>query len=280
MQGTRNPYINDDGKPTLKKSVVAFIDILGFKDLSKGVANQADSGELLQTVHSALKEARQHIDPDTSKTIGEQYLGQDFSAISAFTDNIVIGHPIDTDGEMELGSIFDDLSRFQLKMALKGYFVRGAIAVGDLYMDEFVVFGGGLVEAYEGESILAFNPRIVLTRSAMEFVDLHLLYYGSMPHAPQNIDLLKDSDDNYFVSYLEAVIGADDGQIDSLSLNAHKERIESKLIEYRKQPKIWNKYFWAATYHNYFCALRPATTTFRVNTSDLTIRPVKIIPND
>ena len=54
----------------------------------------------------------------------------------AFTDNIVIGYPIRGrgDAESELVTIFRNLSYFQMKLTMDGFFVRGAIAVGELYM--------------------------------------------------------------------------------------------------------------------------------------------------
>ncbi|MFP3472632.1 hypothetical protein R0J90_21490, partial [Micrococcus sp. SIMBA_144] len=43
----------------------------------------------------------------------------------AFTDNIVLAYPRHEDGEGQLGNIITSISEFQLKMTLKGYFVRG-----------------------------------------------------------------------------------------------------------------------------------------------------------
>lgn len=74
----------------------------------------------------------------------------------------MIGYPIHTDGEIELGNAFSDLSYFQMIMSMEGFFIRGGIAIGDLYMDEITVFGSGLMEAYQAETTLARDPRIVL----------------------------------------------------------------------------------------------------------------------
>src|SRR5437879_6285601 len=112
--------------------------------------------------------------------------------------NIVMGWPIRSDGEAELGSAFSALSWFQFEMVNAGYFIRGAISVGNVYLDDIAVVGGGLIEVYEGESSLARDPRIILTKSAMEAVKEHLNYYGAASgggsHAPQNRELLKDAD--------------------------------------------------------------------------------------
>ncbi|MGE4489781.1 MAG: hypothetical protein AB7E95_09590 [Kiritimatiellales bacterium] len=182
-------------------------------------------------------------------------MAKDDFAFRAFTDNIVIGYPIVDDGEIELGTIYRVLASVQTLMAIKGFFIRGAVSIGDLYMDDIVVFGNGLVQAYKGEQELARDPRIVLSPSAMRYVDHHLKYYGNRPHAPQNTHLFKDADGQYFINYLDATIEDEDGSdaIDRDIIYAHKEVIEKKLARYAKVPAIWSKYMWSARYHNFFC---------------------------
>lgn len=136
---------------------------------------------------------------------------------------------------------------------MEDFFVRGAIAIGDLYMDDITVFGGGLIEAYEAERTLARDLRIVLAPSAQSAVNEHLEYYGRGSHAPQNQDLLRDSDGQFFVNYLDTLIPAVDYFYEK-ELSAHKARIEEKLALYKSRPPIWAKYLWAANCHNFFVA--------------------------
>ena len=68
--------------------------------------------------------------------------------IKIFTDNFVLGHPwFDEYGESELGNIFDAIAHIQLTFALSNIFIRGGIAMSDLYMDENIVLGPALIEA-------------------------------------------------------------------------------------------------------------------------------------
>src|SRR5687767_5770696 len=94
----------------------------------------------------------------------------DLYALMPLTNHIVIGWRVPDDAQAELPAAFCDLAAFQLRMAMEGYFIRGAIAVGDAYVDEIAVFGEALIEAYEGESRLARDPRIILTESAVNSV--------------------------------------------------------------------------------------------------------------
>lgn len=273
---SRNPYRREDGVPLLRKSVVAFIDILGYTDLVYRASKQNQSQQLLLTLHSALQKARKHVDPeqmtDFVRTVGKE----DFFAFRAFTDNIVLGHPVLDDAESELGHVFFQLSYFQMIMTMEGFFVRGGIGIGDLYMDDITVFGNGLIDAHDAENTLARNPRIVLAPSAHQAVDQHLKYYATSDYAPQSNALLKDADGQYFLDYMTTLI-REDGGIFKNELERHKERIEEKLAKHRSSPPIWSKYLWSATYHNYFCdCFRGEGEEARINTEELVLKPVRL----
>lgn len=275
---SRNPYVESDGTPKLRRSVVAFIDILGYMDLVKSTTSN-DRQALLARLHKALNLSRQQVDPNHSDDTLQKLRDKDFSAFRAFTDNIVIGQPIRDDGEIELGSVFDSVSYFQMLMTMEGFFVRGAIAIGDLYMDDIAVFGAGLIEAYEAETTLARDPRIVLSPSAQVAVNRHLEYYGRGAHAPQNRDLLRDSDGQYFVNYLDTLI-PEDGYFYEQELAAHKARIEEKLVLLRSRPSVWTKYLWAANYHNYWCDQNSCVdSSMKIDTENFQLMPARLVPD-
>jgi hypothetical protein len=149
------------------------------------------------------------------------------------------------------------LQMFQLTMIEAGFFLRGGVAVGDLYVDRDIVFGAGLLEAVQAEKSQARDPRIVLAPSAVEAVDLHLGAYENPDSAPHNRELVRDADGQVFVNYLDAVLIAEQEHGPFFdSLLAHKREVERGLETHRANPRIWSKYQWCATYHNYFCSLR------------------------
>jgi hypothetical protein len=214
MADDRNPYINDGGQPQLRASVVAFVDILGYQALIREAHQRGTAQSLLIQLHEALIAAYAHLSENDidGNRIPRSYLRteRDLFKIRTFTDNIVIGYPIWDDAERELGSIFSDLAFFQLEMVTRGFFVRGAIAIGDLYMDDITVFGQGFLDAYDGESTKARDPRIILTTSAQESVMAHVKYYSYPSHSPQARDLYRDADSQFFLNYLEAVLIAEE----------------------------------------------------------------------
>lgn len=253
---SRNPYIIDGQEPTLRESVFVFMDILGYSDLISKSQQEGSQQDSLRDLHNALSASRCGLEdmdyPDEIQKLGEK----DFYALKAFTDNVVIGWPVHSDAEIEFDRAFSRLATFQFKMAVRGYFVRGAISVAPVYVDEVVVFGDALTQAYEGESKLARDPRIILTESAVRVTKQHLTHYSQPSYAPQIRDILKDTDGQWFLNYLDTILIAEHEQGPFYEeFIQHKIAIEKKLAEHVANPIIWAKYVWVAGYHNYFCEL-------------------------
>jgi hypothetical protein len=255
MEQSRNPYVKDGEGPQLKNSVVVFMDILGYREMAENAASAGTEPELLLRLHSTLESGQKFLKGDlTLPKLGLK----DFYAVKAFTDNIVIGWPISRDAESELGSAFSKLSYFQFNLALAGFFIRGGLSIGPLYMDDIAVFGRGLNEAYDAEARLARDPRIVLASSAEEAVKTHMRYYTEPDYSPQSRDLYRDSDGKVFLNYLDSILIAEDENGPFYDeLLKHKEVVERALSEHKGNPMIWSKYAWAANYHNYFCEQHP-----------------------
>jgi hypothetical protein len=281
---SRNPYETDGAAPSLQRSVFVFMDILGYADQIKSAEQAGTQQELLGRLHQALSEARSWLEskyediPEMAKL-----LPKDFYALKAFTDNIVIGWPIRSDAEIETGSAFSKVADFQFVMATKGFFVRGALSIGDAYIDDIVVFGDALTQAYIGESKLARDPRIILMESAVSAVKQHLQYYSSSNWAPQVRVLLRDSDGQWFVNYLDCLLIAEDEAGPFYDeLLSHKAAVEEKLNVHKNNPPIFSKYAWVAGYHNYFCDMHPNffTDEYKINAELFKASPKLITDTD
>jgi hypothetical protein len=140
-------------------------------------------------------------------------------------------------------------------MAVRGFFVRGAVTVGDLHVGDDIVFGPAILEAHLLESTVARDPRVILSPGMMQLVEKHLKYYGDPRESPQNAFIFRDADGQAFLNYLGTTIGEEyEGDVaDWATVLKHKEAIEQKLEDFHSVPKIWAKYNWVASYHNYFC---------------------------
>lgn len=125
----QNPYKSDSGGLLLRKSVVAYVDILGYLEQVKRAIKADKKMELLMDLREAYDETYNHIKDQSHIHFSELGTKPHWS-VKGFTDNIVIGYPIFQDAEVELGTIMSNLAFFQLMMITHGFFVRGGIAIG------------------------------------------------------------------------------------------------------------------------------------------------------
>jgi hypothetical protein len=247
------PYQSTSGPPAVRESVTVFLDVLGYRDVMAATTTMDEANAELRKLRQALDNAGQHV--AGKSTVDEE---MEFWRTRTFTDNIVIGYPtLDPHAlaEPELGSIFWHLALFQLEMIRAGYFLRGGIAVGELFMDDEIVFGKALLEAYDAERNRARDPRIVLAPSAELLVERHLEWYSHKSFAPHNHALLRDADGSLFVNYLDQTVlmAVNEAGPFLEELTMHRDRVTEKLQRYRGDPRVWSKYEWAARYHNFFC---------------------------
>jgi len=234
------------GKPVHRLSYCTFLDVLGFSERIRASYKDGSANKLLESFHKIL-----------ARSIAELKKSTDESMLyfKSFTDNVVLAHPrFSDDMESEFGFILWAINEYQFQMALKGFFIRGGLAVDQLFMDENSVYGAALLEAYRLESKVAVNPVVVLCDNTMKLVDKHLTYYSGEV-APQLRDVLKGPDGRYFLNYLtECIIEGDDREyLDDKSLRRHKKQIEAALKVYAAVPTVFSKFAWLAAYHNYFC---------------------------
>jgi len=284
VNNKRNPYINAKGQRELKKSIVAFVDILGFKELVINAKNEGRSKNLFDSFYNALSTWSNHI-KDMNNMASDVSFSQkkDTYIIRIFTDCILIGSPIKIsknkytiEGENELWEILSILYIFQLEMVSHGYFVRGAISVDELYMDDVIIYGNGIIDAYEAESKQAKFPRIILTKSAESmFLEINKGFVAKQSENYLNQYLNKDSDGYLFLNYLESIkIGDSDFQFTE-HLEKHQNMIKKNLRKHNSTPHLLEKYIWAANYHNFFCNQPPSYEKYIIDLTEYQMNVMK-----
>ena len=260
LDSIKNPYIAEDRVPRMRKSIVAFIDILGFKALISG----SEAEDALVKVKEAIGVSSKRL-----KKVYPTINDCDAWVVKMFSDNVAIGFPviIRDEGIAEMGIICSRLEEFQYRMISHGFFVRGAVEIGELYMDDEIVFGKALLDAYEAEKSSAVNPRIILGPTAKKEVKRFIDKFG-YTHSP---GYLTDTDSHLFLNYLDSVVleFKEECGRDLKKLFIHKEQVESKLHEFSNKPSVLSKYAWTANYHNYFCDLNRFDPKYKVDSASL-----------
>ena len=142
--------------PRYERRVVVFCDILGWRNHILAAGARAEQIGALRRVILQL-----------SRTI--KLRGRLNIKVSTFSDNIAVTQEV---GEMT-PMLVQQMANFQLASAMRGFFLRGGITIGDVVHDEETVFGPGLNRAYELESTVAKSARIVLDSETLKgFGDL------------------------------------------------------------------------------------------------------------
>jgi len=103
-------------------------------------------------------------------------------AISAFSDNIVFSFPASALTQVGAGQVVfylgNEIAKICTLAMELGCLIRGGISFGPLHHAGGVLFGKGLVEAYELESKFANYPRIILSGEAERRLGLHPYLYS------------------------------------------------------------------------------------------------------
>ncbi|WP_416242652.1 hypothetical protein ACLSSQ_10595 [Azospira sp. APE16] len=236
----------ENGQPVHRLSYCAFLDVLGFSARIRASYKDKTANKLLRQFHAIFERRINRLKSEVDESL---------LYFKSFSDNVLLAHPrFSHDMESEFGFILWSISEYQFEMALQGFFIRGGLSVGNLFVDDNSVYGEALIDAYELESKVAVNPIVVLCDNTMKFVDHHIgYYYGES--SPQVRHVLVNADGRYFINYLsECILETDDGEeLHADSLHKHKEQIELALSLYADQAAVFAKFSWLSAYHNYFC---------------------------
>jgi len=221
------------------------MDVLGFNELVT-VDNQ---DVLLDQFYAVISEQVKFLNThwESSESPPE---------IKVFTDNIVVGYPYLSDDDREFYDLISVVADYQLAMSLKGFFIRGGVSIGELFIDKYTVYGSALLDAYGLESKSARDPRIILSEKVRELIETYReKVYENGHDFPYKKSILIDIDGLAYINYLGRAVDENSRQkiINWQLIQKHKSKVEENLTKYKSNTNIWSKYHWLASYHNYFC---------------------------
>lgn len=174
--------------------IIAYIDFLGVKKIMQ---NQDKNYDFLQIIQFLLNRTELVAD-----VIHHQNSIKPFE-VKIFSDNIVIAQKIEDEllGEQIIGVINIVWSLQFWALVQFGLFLRGGITVGELFINKDIVWGTGLIEAYNMENRLAVFPRVIVSKTV-------LARYNESSDKTINIEAFvdKDLDGMWFVDYMSACV--------------------------------------------------------------------------
>jgi hypothetical protein len=249
MRRVSAAYLDESGTPVLRASICGFLDVLGFSNLSTVSSSRQDAQRVLERVSCAIAGSRAFV---RNAFADEPAADPDRWALKFFSDNLVFGFPVGKepgDSANAIALALRCVQGYQLQMALKGFFVRGAIAIGDICLTDEIVFGPALVECYQLESKASIVPRVVINETLRDAIAGHTY---PIDHAGLNALewVCRDVDGWWFVNYLDAA--KSQSGIDWEVIGRHKAAVLSSLSETTRHD-VLPKFGWTRRYHNVFC---------------------------
>ena len=172
--------------------VIAYIDFLGMKNQMKSESS-FKSLYLMKALLTSVRHKAAFI-KDINKL--DSYI------IKVFSDNIVIAQKLQT--ELESSQIISMINLISL-LQFEAYFqfdfaLRGGMYVGELYIDDTIVWGTGLIQAYQIENDLAIYPRVIVSQTVIDEYD------ACLEKSINILALIKQDKDGYwFVDFLNAI---------------------------------------------------------------------------
>ena len=175
-----------------KEHFVAFLDILGFKELLKE-STCDEIYPIFDVLHTKSKA--------TLKLNGTQIEAYNYIHHMILSDSIVLY--IDASIKDAFASLIDVCSRLQTSLANRDnpILLRGGIVKGKLFCESDIIYGEGLTRAYLLESKLAKYPRIIFTGDTLE-EGKENTYYMFTEIDGISRSYHKDKDGLYFVDYM------------------------------------------------------------------------------
>lgn len=220
-----------------EKSIIAFLDILGFKNLIN--TEEFDKiKEIFQSIMSN-KEAliALHIATDGEASLERYNEVLSATKIHLMSDSIIVAAP--NKCKEALAVVIDICSCIQtiLYEFESPIFLRGAIEIGDFFLDNNVIFGKGLVDAYVAQENYAIYPRIIISAEIVENMIVSMKEdYSGLP---------VDTDGYYYIDTLKRYINCNTKE-ELLNCERYikiKECVQEKLKGYADS-RIREKYIW------------------------------------
>ncbi|QXI21132.1 hypothetical protein HU724_019155 [Pseudomonas iranensis] len=235
----------------IEKRFCAFIDMLGFKSI---VTKNGNANEACSQVVNALKAGLSAL--EQPKDLG-------LIDVKSFSDNVLISLRCDL-GQVFVAPIFEFICRYQIELIRHGYFVRGGLALGGLYIDENAIYGEALIEAVDIEKDQAINPVVMLSQGVFDFAktNSHLDVVSAVFNGRSCRSYVFERHGRYFVNYLRAAFVPNDDpeaggifptKLDVQVIALHRDMIASNIKMYSASSKVLEKYLFLAVYHNKFC---------------------------
>lgn len=164
-------------------SVLAFLDVLGFSEMV-----ERDSRSTAPKFLPTFVEIFEHVAREAKGEI----------SLRMFSDSIVIEAALKPENVVRIIEVIGELQRRFLE---KHILLRGGVAFGKHFMNEYVTFSQALISAYRLENRIARFPRVVISNDLLNYTWHHADTTATLQDWLRE-QLLVDRDKATFINYL------------------------------------------------------------------------------
>lgn len=226
--------IDEVSSKRFEEYIIAYIDFLGMKERMK----QEKSFESLHVLKFILAGVQYRANSISSLNTIDNF------DIKVFSDNVIIAQKIDKHRiSNQIISIINLVSLIQFEAFFQFDFsLRGGITIGELSIDNSVVWGTGLMDAYKMESSYAIFPRVIVSEKTIN------TYQTEKDTSINLFSMIKqDADGLWFVDYL---LAAPNLQLIPEMSESLRDKASSHACE---DIRVRQKINWTIQYFNSFC---------------------------
>lgn len=247
--------------------IVAFIDILGFKNI---VERSEKSEHDFLLIHKVLnhftslkhKETWEQahilmdVEEDAQKKELNDFYIDDMVHCCCFSDSVIIAIEASESINERCSALIALLAQISTELLKDGILIRGAISYGGLYVDSIsdTYFGTALNKSYTLENTVAKYPRIILSKELISRLNYPLLAKRDRMPYHQYIERFSDGTVGFSpLIYLQVMESVPDilqeNKLKNI-LNDVKLTIMKGLDDNFESPSIYEKYFWLLERYN------------------------------
>lgn len=248
---------------TYEKRLIAFIDILGFKEIVKQSEKDPSKIELIYSVLEYLKDWEKTEKWDLKFVEIEesaQYKGvnnfdlRGKTNTTSFSDSIVVSVKVDDNVNEMASTLIVNLAYIGTVLLEKGILFRGGLTIGSIiHIDNGTVFGQGLIDAFMLETRSAKYPRIVLSDKLLIELNYPLETKRNRYPYHQYLDRYDDGCVGFHqLIYYQVIESWTEMTPELLTESLNKVRIViiSGLDSSFEKPEVFEKYKWLKEQYN------------------------------
>ncbi len=209
--------------------IVAHLDFLGASEKMKSVEEKDSFLQQIYKIYHGIKKAM-----EAAPSYGRPILD-----IRIFSDNILFAHKVQFSKTLfeEWQYVSRWTSMLQAFALQHELLIRGAITIGDFYIDDVFVYGEALAKAYEMESKRAMYPRIIVDHNFFK----NTLFTGEIRTVKENT-FFKDTDGEWCVNFIGSIITDPENSLRFLT--EIRTAISKMYAENKNNLRVKQKYYW------------------------------------